>query len=57
MNAEFKYGFKLPNSRSKQLKSEFKVNIELIDVYIKLFVTHVVFDGCMWYVMKRPDGQ
>ncbi len=57
MNAEFKYGFKLPNSRSKKLKSDFKVNIELIDVYIKLFVTHVVFDGCMWYVMMWPDGQ
>ena len=57
MNAEFKYGFKLPNSRSKKLKSEFKVNIELIDIYIKLFVTHVVFGGCMWSVMMWPDDQ
>jgi hypothetical protein len=44
MNAEFKYGFQLRNSRSNKLKSDFKVNIELIDVYIKLFVTHVM----MW---------
>jgi hypothetical protein len=57
MNAEFKYGFQLRNSRSNKLKSDFKVNIELIDVYIKLFVTHVVFGGCMWNVMMWSDDQ